>query len=230
MSEEISKILAVDDEEINLELISAVFLDSPEIKVFTATDGNQALEIIQKQVPDVIVLDIRMPKMDGIQVLEILKSQPETSHIPVVVLSGDERERKRALRMGANDFISKPFDIEEVKLRIINNLHIKKYHDLMRNLNEILKNEVMKKTKEIREALALAKEAEYEMVIKLGMISEFRDEETGQHIRRLSYYSKLLAQLAGLSEIEQNIIFYAAPLHDVGKIGVPDRIDRKSVV
>jgi len=227
MIEEISKILAVDDEEINLELISAVFSDSPEIMILTASNGKEALEIIKKHMPDVIVLDIRMPKMDGIQVLEILKSKPETSYIPVVVLSGDEKERKRALKTGANDFVPKPFDAEELKLRVINNLHVKKYHDLIKNLNEILKNEVKKKTEELIEALATAREAEYEIIIKLGMISEFRDEETGQHIRRLSYYSKLLAKLAGLSETEQDTIFYASPLHDVGKIGIPDNILKK---
>ncbi|MCX7724705.1 MAG: response regulator [Thermodesulfovibrio sp.] len=227
MFEEVSKILVVDDEPINLELISAVFVDSPNIKILTASDGVEALEVIKEETPDVIVLDIRMPRMNGIEVLSVLKSDSNTSHIPVVVLSGDEKERKNALKHGANDFISKPFDAEELKLRVINNLHVKKYQDLIRNLNEILHKEVTKKTKELREALELAREAEYEMVIKFGMISEFRDEETGQHTRRISYYSKLLAQLIGLSESEQQIIFYASPLHDVGKVGIPDSILKK---
>ncbi|WP_460180073.1 HD domain-containing phosphohydrolase [Thermodesulfovibrio sp. TK110] len=227
MFEDVSKILVVDDETVNLELISAVFIDSPDIMIITARDGLEALEVLKKHTPDVIVLDIRMPRMNGIEVLNVLKSDSQTSHIPVVVLSGDEKERKNALKNGANDFIPKPFDAEELKLRVINNLQVKKYQDLIKNINEVLQKEVMKKTKELREALELAREAEYEMVVKLGMISEFRDEETGQHIRRISYYSRLLAQLAGLSESEQNIIFYASPLHDVGKVGIPDNILRK---
>ncbi|WP_283166643.1 HD domain-containing phosphohydrolase [Thermodesulfovibrio yellowstonii] len=227
MFEEVSKILVVDDESINLELISAIFVESPNIKVLTAKDGLEAIEILKTHTPDVIVLDIRMPRMNGIEVLNVLKSDPNTSHIPVVVLSGDDKERKNALKNGANDFIPKPFDAEELKLRVINNLHVKKYHDLIKNINDVLQKEVMKKTKELREALELAREAEYEMVVKLGMISEFRDEETGQHIRRISYYSKLLAHLAGLPESEQGIIFYASPLHDVGKVGIPDNILRK---
>jgi len=227
MFEEISKILIVDDETVNLELISAIFIDSPNIITLTAKDGLEALEILKSHTPDVIVLDIRMPRMDGIEFLNVLKSDPQTSYIPVVVLSGDEKERKNALKIGANDFVPKPFDAEELKLRVMNNLQAKKYQDLIKNINEVLQKEVMRKTKELREALEFAREAEYEMVVKLGMISEFRDEETGQHIRRMSYYSRLLAQLAGLSESEQNIIFYASPLHDVGKIGIPDSILRK---
>jgi putative two-component system response regulator len=227
MFEEVSQILVVDDEAVNLELISAIFIDSPNIVILTARDGVEALEILKNHTPDVIVLDIRMPRMNGIEVLKVLKSDSRTSHIPVVVLSGDDRERKNALKHGANDFIPKPFDAEELKLRVINNLQVKKYQDLVRNINEVLQKELMKKTKELREALELAKEAEYEMVVKFGMISEFRDEETGQHIRRISYYSKLLAQLIGLPESEQNIIFYASPLHDVGKVGIPDNILKK---
>jgi len=227
MFEEVSTILVVDDEQVNLELISAVFSDNPNILVFTATDGSEALEFLKERIPDVIVLDIRMPKVTGLEVLNYLKSNPATSSIPVIILSGDEQEKKKALNQGASDFVSKPFDAEELKLRIINNLKAKKYGDLIRDINEALQKEVMKKTKDIRNALQLAKEAEYEMVVKLGMISEFRDSETGQHIRRISYYAKLLAQLYGLSEEEQNLIFYAAPLHDVGKIGIPDNILKK---
>jgi len=227
MFEEVSTILVVDDEQVNLELISAVFSDNPNILVFTATDGSEALEFLKERIPDVIVLDIRMPKVTGLEVLNYLKSNPATSSIPVIILSGDEQEKKKALNQGASDFVSKPFDAEELKLRIINNLKAKKYSDLIRDINEALQKEVMKKTKDIRDALQLAKEAEYEMVVKLGMISEFRDSETGQHIRRISYYAKLLAQLYGLSEEEQNLIFYAAPLHDVGKIGIPDNILKK---
>ncbi len=227
MQDEVLKILAVDDEIINLELITAIFADAPNIEILTATNGQEALEILKSHTPDIIVLDIRMPKLSGIEVLQVIKSESSISHIPVVVLSGDERERKNALKIGANDFISKPFDAEELKLRITNNLQLKKYHDLLSNLNNILQSEVRKKTRELQEALDLAKEAEYEMVVKFGMISEFKDEETGQHIRRMSYYSKLLAQLAGLSKEEQQIIFYASPLHDVGKVGIPDSILKK---
>ena len=227
MFEEVSTILVVDDEQVNLELISAVFADNPNILVFTATDGSEALEFLKERIPDVIVLDIRMPKVSGLEVLNFLKSNPATSNIPVIILSADEQEKKKALNQGASDFVPKPFDAEEVKLRIINNLKVKKYNDLIRDINDALQKEVMKKTKELRAALELAKEAEYEMVVKLGMIAEFRDFETGQHIRRISYYAKLLAQLYGLSEEEQNILFYSAPLHDVGKIGIPDNILKK---
>lgn len=227
MFEEVSQLLVIDDETLNLELISSIFSEFPNIIVLTTDNGFEAIELLKNHAIDLIVLDIRMPGINGIEVLNILKSNSSTAHIPVVVLSGDEQERKNALKMGANDFVAKPFDTEELKLRVINNLQLKKYNDLIKNINEILQKEVSKKTKELREALELSKEAEYEMIIKLGMISEFRDEETGQHIRRISHYARLLARLYGLSEQDQNYIFYAAPLHDVGKIGIPDKILKK---
>lgn len=227
MFEEVSNILVVDDEPINLELVSAVFADNPNIIILTAEDGLQAVNLLKDNLPDLMVLDIRMPRMTGIEVIEYMKSDPATSNIPIIVLSGDEHERKKALSLGASDFISKPFDAEELKLRIINNLKIKKYNDIIKDINEVLQKEVMRKTKELREALQLAKEAEYEMVLKFGMISEFRDEETGAHIRRISFYARLFAQLLDLSEEEQNLLLYASPLHDVGKIGIPDNILKK---
>lgn len=227
MFEEVSKVLVVDDEPINLEIVSAVFTEVPDIIIFTAEDGLQALEVLKENLPDLIVLDIRMPKMTGIELLEYLKSDPATYSIPIIVLSGDEQERKRALSLGASDFVPKPFDAEELKLRVVNNLKIKKYNDIIKDTNEFLQKEVMRKTKELREALQLAKEVEYEMLLKFGMISEFRDEETGAHIRRISFYARLFASLTGLSEEEQNLLLYASPLHDVGKIGIPDNILKK---
>lgn len=227
MFEEVSTILIVDDEPINLELLTAVFTDSSNVIVHTAQDGLEALEKIKEKAPDLIVLDLRMPRMTGLEVLEYLKSDPSTHKIPVIVLSGDEQERKKALKIGANDFIPKPFDVEELKIRVLNNLKVKRYNDLISETNELLQREVQRKTKELREALELAKEAEYEMVVKFGIISEFRDAETGAHIRRISYYSKLFGQLLGLAEEEQNILLYSSPLHDVGKIGIPDNILKK---
>lgn len=227
MFEEVSKVLVVDDEPINLELVSAVFADDPNMIILTAEDGLQAVNLLKDNLPDLMVLDIRMPRMTGIEVIEYMKSDPATSSIPIIVLSGDEHERKKALSLGASDFISKPFDAEELKLRIINNLKVKKYNDIIKDINEVLQKEVMRKTKELRAALQLAKEAEYEMVLKFGMISEFRDEETGAHIRRISFYARLFAQLLDLPEEEQNLLLYASPLHDVGKIGIPDNILKK---
>lgn len=227
MFEEVSDILVVDDEPWNLELISAIFADDSDINISTAEGGLQALDFLKYKLPDLIVLDILMPQMSGIEVLKYLKSNPTTASIPVIVISGDEGERKRALSLGVSDFIAKPFDIEEVKLRILNNLKIKKYNDIIKDMNELLQKELMKKTKDLREALQLAQEAEYEIVLKLGMISEFRDEETGTHIKRISYFAKLFAQLIDLSEKEQNLLLYSAPLHDVGKMAIPDSILKK---
>ncbi len=227
MFEETSKILVVDDEPINLELVSAIFADNPNVIVYTAEDGLQAVNFMKEKLPDLIVLDLRMPYMNGLQVIEYLKSDPLTSDLPIIVLSGDELEKKEALSLGVSDFVPKPFDAEELKLRILNQLKLKKYTDIIKDINEILQVEVMRKTEELRKALELAKEAEYEMVLKFGMISEFRDEETGAHIKRISFYGKLFGELLGLSEEEQNILLYAAPLHDVGKIGIPDHILKK---
>jgi putative two-component system response regulator len=138
-----AQILAVDDEVFNLDLIELAFAENPNVEVIRAENGKAALEILKenKQI-DVILLDLAMPVLDGFETLKILKADEELKYIPVIVVTANAEEKKRALSLRANDFISKPFDVEELKLRTLNYVEIKKYGDFLKNVNEILEQKV----------------------------------------------------------------------------------------
>ncbi len=210
-------VLAVDDEPFNLDLIELALLDNQKISLLKAFNGQEALEIVRRQEVDIILLDLRMPVMDGITTLEILKNDPQYADIPVVVVTANAEEKHHALQKGANDFLAKPIDTEELKLRTINHVELfrhKKHLDRM----------VGEKTVELQKALDHAKRTEFEISLRLGRASEYRDLETGMHIKRMSHYSALLGRLYGLSEEEEELLLYSSPLHDIGKIGIPDAI------
>lgn len=221
----LTKILAVDDQELNLDLIELAFMESINVKVTRAVNGKEALNILEKDTDyHVILLDLAMPVMNGFETLERLKSHPVWSQIPVIVVTANSEEKHRALRDGASDFLSKPIDVEELKLRSFNYAKIKEYQDNLSDINQLLEEKVQHRTAELQLALTLAKKTEYEISARLGKASEYRDMETGMHIKRMSHYSAALAELAGLSPEEVELVLYASPLHDVGKVGIPDRI------
>ena len=218
------KILAVDDDNFNLQIIKAM-LEEVAATIFTATNGKEALEIMES-IPgiDIVLLDLQMPVMDGFETLQRIKLSTTLMKIPVIVVTADQQEVTKVLGLGANDFLAKPFNPDELRLRVMNHVQSKKYQDIANNMVMVLDQEVAKKTAALQEALELSKEAEYEICLRLGRASEFRDMETGMHTRRISEISKALALHAGLSEEEAEVLRLASPLHDVGKIGIPDRI------
>jgi len=208
-------VLAVDDEIFNLDLIELALMDK-DIKVEKALDGEEAIKKLEEIEPYVILLDLRMPKKDGFEVLKYLKNS-KYKDIPVIVITANEEEKHKALEMGANDFLSKPIDPKELLLRTLNFIEMykqKKYLDKL----------VEERTKELKKALKLLKETELEISERLGIAGEFRDVETGMHIKRVSRYSALLARLIKFKKEEIELILYASPLHDIGKIGIPDAI------
>jgi putative two-component system response regulator len=224
MREEI-KILAVDDFALNLKLIRTMLVDVGEFDLIEACNGREALDILECTPDiDIVLLDLEMPVMNGYETLQYMKSNDRFREIPVIVITSDKSKVKKILAMGANDFMAKPYDSEELKLRVLNHVRSKKLSDLARDLNNILEDEVVRKTAALRKALNLSREAEFEISLRLGRAAEFRDLETGAHIRRISEMSKELAVFAGLSNQESEILRHASPLHDVGKIGIPDRI------
>jgi putative two-component system response regulator len=219
------KILAVDDQEFNLDLIELAFMESMNVEITRTTNGKEALEVLDKD-PDyhVILLDLAMPVMNGFEALQHIKTHPLWSQIPTIVVTANAEEKHRALREGASDFLSKPIDVEELKLRTFNYAKIKEYQDSLADMNRILEEKVHERTAELQDALLLAKKTEYEISARLGKASEYRDLETGMHIKRMSHYAAKLAELAGLKKEEIELILYASPLHDIGKVGIPDRI------
>ncbi len=217
------RVLAVDDEPFNLDLIELAFLENTNIELIKAKNGQEAIDKLDTSI-DVVLLDIRMPVMDGKETLKIIKENEKLSIIPVIMVTANSEEKYNALKLGADDFLSKPIDIEELKLRTLNNAKLKKAREELANINKHLDNLVEIRTKELQSALKLAKETEYEISLRLGRASEFRDLETGGHIKRMSRYSALLGKLLGFSKEEEQLLLYASPLHDIGKIGIPDAI------
>jgi len=223
MSEQYS-VLAVDDEPFNLDLIEASFIEYDNVAITYAANGREALEHLASMIFDVVLLDISMPVMDGIEVLKHIREDERLVQLPVLMVTANTEKEQESIQLGATDFISKPYDIEILCARTLNYAKMNSYYKQINNQKQTLEMQVAQRTAELQTALDLAKQTEYEISIRLGRASEFRDLETGGHIKRMSHYSKLLAKLCGLSDEECELVLYAAPLHDIGKVGIPDSI------
>lgn len=217
-------ILAVDDDTMNLKMLE-IMLAELGCKIINAENGQQALNLLEEYpCIDVILMDLEMPVMNGYETIKCIKQSFNLRDIPVLVVTSGTHEVTRTLALGANDFIAKPYNPEELRLRIMNHVRNKKLSDLAKDMNSALEAEVVKKTASLKNALDLSKEAEYEISLRLGRAAEFRDQETGMHTRRISELSKHLAVLADIPDEQCEMLRFASPLHDVGKIGIPDRI------
>jgi len=217
-------ILAVDDDDMNLEMLE-IMLSELDCRILKATNGQHALDLLTSDpLIDVILLDLEMPVMDGYETILRVKRSESWREIPIIVVTAGTNEVTRTLALGANDFIAKPYNPEELRLRVMNHVRSKKLSDLAKDMNNVLEGEVVKKTAALQQALKLSQEAEYEISLRLGRASEFRDHDTGMHTRRISELARHLAMLAGLSDDQCEIVRKSSPLHDVGKIGIPDRI------
>ena len=219
-------ILIVDDTVDNLNLMNSLLKHEYKIKI--ANSGEKALRIAgTEQPPDLILLDIMMPGMDGYEVCQQLKLEPKTKHIPVIFLTAKSEieDEKNGLVLGAVDYITKPISPPIVIARVKNHLALKAMSDFLRNQNEFLESEVDKRTREI---LAIQDVT----ILAMASLAETRDSDTGNHIRRTQYYVKALAEKLRnhprfsqfLTDGNINMLFKSAPLHDIGKVGIPDRI------
>ena len=217
-------ILAVDDEPFNLDLIEAAFSEYTNIIITYAKSGQEALTLLEKDNFNVVLLDISMPNMSGLEVLQKIKSNPKHLLLPVLMLTANTEKEKEALNLGASDFLSKPYDIDILCARTINYAQLHHLTQQVQDQNMLLEEKVQERTLALEEALAISKETEFEISTRLGRAGESRDPETGGHIKRMSQYSKLLAKLYGLNDKECELILYAAPLHDIGKIAIKDEI------
>jgi putative two-component system response regulator len=226
------KILIVDDEEMNLKMI-AFFLENYGYAFDTAKNGREALDKVKTFSPDLVLMDIMMPEMDGYETCRRLREDPATSLLPVVMVTAlnDRDSRIRGLEAGANDFLTKPLDTTELLVRTRNLLQLKDFHDFLARHNEILEAEVRQRTSELALALEELKESKdtikrsyIDTIQRLTMVAEFKDEDTGVHIRRISYYCALTAEHLGWSREDVETISYASPMHDIGKVGIPSDI------
>lgn len=214
-----AKILVVDDQQTNVILLEKILNSAGYKNVTGVTDPRNAAPLYDKNRYDIILLDIDMPHLDGFQVMELLEKIEQDSYLPILVLTAqaDLDTRLRALQSGAKDFLSKPFDRLEVLTRIKNILEVRLMHNQLRDQNQILEERVNERTWELNET-------RLEIIRRLGRAAEFRDNQTGNHIIRMSKYAQLIGLGAGLGSDECELILNAAPMHDVGKIGIPDSI------
>jgi putative two-component system response regulator len=222
-------ILIVDDSPDSVLLLSSMLKSTYRIKV--AIDGEKALAIAEgDEVPDLVLLDVVMPGMDGYEVCRKLKQNPKTAELPVIFLTSksDDMDEERGLELGAEDYIVKPPSPPIVLARIRTHLRLKSVRDFLKDKNEFLEAEVVRRTKEVGVIQDVT-------MIALGSLAETRDNETGNHIRRTQHYIKILAERlkdhprfeASLSGQAVELLYKSAPLHDIGKVGIPDDILKK---
>lgn len=212
------KVLVVDDDLFNLTVVGDE-LSSLGYSVVTAFNGKDAIEIAQDSRPDVILLDVVMPVMDGYEVCKRLKELEATKYIPVVMLTAlkDTESKYKGLEAGAIEFINKPPDMVELGIRLKNVIELKEYHDFLRDNNEILERKVQRKTRELRESFI-------DTIYRLTIAAEHKERHMASHLKRVSHYTALLARCLGYTEEEAETMFFASPMHDIGKIGIPDEI------
>lgn len=217
---ELATILIVDDQELNISLLERMLQRARFTRVHSTTDPTEVERLMEDIDPDIVLLDMHMPGMDGLQVLEQIRLRSgEDDYLPVLVLTADMSSeiKQKALEVGANDFLIKPFDRTEVLLRIRNLLGTRQLHKQLRQNNDTLEARVQERTEELEQA-------KFEILQLLGRASEYRDDMTGMHTQRVGRLSGMIALRMGLPEDEAEMIGKAAPLHDIGKIGIPDEI------
>lgn len=205
-----AKILIVDDTELNVDILVETLGEQYDLRV--ALDGETALDIALSENLDLILLDIMMSGMDGYEVCQQLQANQSTAKIPVIFLTAMDKEQDEAkgLKLGAVDYITKPFSPDLVLARIAT--HLSLYHHRVH-----LEDLVNKRTRQIEESYI-------DTIHRLTVTAEYKDEDTGAHIQRVSHYCKLLAERLGMEVEFCHCIFYAAPMHDIGKVGIPESV------
>jgi putative two-component system response regulator len=218
-----ARILIVDDQEPNIELLESLLEDDGYTNCKSTRDAREVLPLYTKFQPDLILLDLMMPYLDGYAIMQQISPRvPEGTYLPILVLTGEvgTQAKKKALSMGAKDFLSKPLDSAEVLLRVRNLLETRFLHLRLQNQNQLLEEKVREQPQEVEDARV-------EILMRLAVASEYREDPTGEHPKRVGETSAILARASGLPKAQVELIRLAATLHDVGKIGVPDAILRK---
>lgn len=212
-------VLIVDDNEVNLVLFGALVKKLEGAQAHSFADPLAALEWARTQAVDLVIVDYMMPGMDGLEFIQQFQRLPGHSEVPILMITANDQKpiRYRALDSGASDFLTKPVDKVEFLARVKNMLTLSQARKALNDRAQWLADEVRKATHAIRQR-------ERETVMRLCKAAEFRDPETGGHILRMAHYSRLIAARLGFSVEEQDLLLEAAPMHDIGKVGIPDRI------
>src|SRR4030042_1092985 len=218
-------ILVVDDQPQNIELLEA-HLVPQGYEIIKAANGEEALEKLSGNQTDLILLDVMMPGRDGFEVTRRIRQDANNRLLPIILVTAlrETEDRVKGIEAGCDDFISKPVDKMDLLARVQSLLKVKDYNDLMSNYRKELESEVTRRTEELKHAFERIKAASLDTIYRLSIASEYKDENTGAHIKRMTRYSAAVAKCMGLDESAIETILYAAPMHDLGKIGIPDMI------
>lgn len=212
-------VVIVDDDIFGLALLRTLVEKAGTVHVETFPDPLEALAWCRNNEMDVLITDYEMPGMNGLALVRALRAHPRTRDVPMMMITAleDRDIRYQALDCGANDYLNKPLDAPEVRARVRNMLAVSEGQRALQRRSDYL-------AREVRKATASIAEREREIVLRLSRAAEFRDVETGSHIMRIAHFSELIARALGRPEGECEQIFLASPMHDVGKIGIPDNI------
>lgn len=214
-----ARILIVDDEPANLALLRQVLARTGYHNLLTLSDFRRAIAVVREWDPDLVLLDLHLPNSEGIALLDNIRHELNLPELPIIVITSDASTRARmaALEAGATDFLLKPIDTFEVTLRVRNLLRLRKLHRELTDQRTLLELRVAERTAELAAS-------QREILQRLALASEYRDDMTGQHTERVGDLSVRIARQMGLPAAEIEIIRFATPLHDIGKIAIPDQI------
>lgn len=216
------RVLVIDDEAINIKLVRKVLQEDGFVFFSDLTDPREAMTHIRAYRPDIILLDIMMPHVSGLEILEAVRATAGFQHIPVIILtaSADREIKLEALRLGATDFLAKPVDRAELLPRVRNALQSKCFHDHFADYSKRLEDAVKERTREVVNS-------RLQIIHCLAQAAELHDDVTGKHVLRVGKYAGVIGRAMGLGRKEAQLLELAAQLHDVGKIGIPDAILKK---
>ncbi|MBL6975089.1 MAG: response regulator [Deltaproteobacteria bacterium] len=222
-------VFLVDDEDRNLLLFEKA-LSTQNYRLNTFHDGQEVLDALEQgEMPDLVVLDVMMPRVDGFTLCSVMKADVKTQAVPVILVTGleDMRDKVRGLESGADDFLTKPFHPTELRARVRSLMRIKTLHDQLEDSNKLLRNDKLHLEALVQERTEELEGLTFGIVAALEMANELRDSDTGLHIRRVCSYSHALAKQMGMDALFAGKIRRYASLHDVGKVGIPDSILKK---
>lgn len=233
------KVLVADDEDMHIRRLTDM-LQHHGYAYDTARDGFETLEKSKAYLPDIILLDMMLPDGDAYQVCKCIKDDPATQHIPVIIITShhDMDSRVKGLEAGASDFLTKPTSAEELMLRIRNLLRLRELDDSLKQHQDLIDAEVKKRTTQLRltmkimdKSAELLKKSQEKLkggyidtIQRLTMVAEYKDEDTVNHIKRVGHYCYFVAKKLGWSDENADALFYASPMHDIGKVGIPTDI------
>lgn len=215
----VGRILIVDDNPVNIALIKKILSNEGYSQIEATCKPVKVAQMYSKHPYDLVLLDVHMPEMNGLEVLAKLRRDHPRDYLPVVMLTADDNDetRNQCLAAGAKDFIRKPFDRTEVALRVRNIMESRFLHKALKYQNQELEERVNERTQQLYEAQSKVIEC-------LGKAAEYRDNETGMHVVRMSQSCSIVARELGLSDEECDLLLRASPMHDIGKIAIPDEV------